>query len=292
MGRRCHCDKLFRQLEEDVRLRTLPMAAQMLWLRLMRLAATTPGFDGVLRFGSEFGFLVSVSLAVSCAETEVETALGALQRRGLVERTEDGEGLRLPDAEAAATRSEAARINGLRGGRPRKGEGAEAYRARRQGTLMLPIAGGAGETQETQIEPIPESSRAAAKPIAIEAKQAEARETPEWVSLGLELCTLAKLDPARGHHTVLPVKGWIDAGASPDMLRQLIRERAARPGYSAKSLNWFHQAVCEAIKRGTPAAPIETSGYEREVMAVWERNGRHGIPMSAAEWRASKQSAA
>lgn len=291
MGRRCHCDTLFRRLEEDVRLRTLPMAAQMLWLRLMRLAAGTAGFDGVLRFGSEFGFLVAVSLAVSCAETEIEPALAALERRGLVERIGD-DALRLPDAEPAAARSEAARINGLRGGRPRRGETPEAARERRQGSLMLPMAGGAAETQETKTEPGGESLRAAAKPIAIEAKQAAVRETPEWVSLGHEIAELIGLDPARGHHSALPVKGWMEAGASAELIRDVVRARVASASAPIRSIGYFRNAVMEAMERAVPPEPVEPGGYEREVLAVWERNGRHGVPISPAEWRATRQAAA
>lgn len=292
MGRRCHCDTLFRRLEEDVRLRTLPMAAQMLWLRLMRLAAGTSGFDGVLRFGSEFGFLVAVSLAVSCAETDVEPALAALERRGLVER-DGADALRLPDAEPAAARSEAARINGLRGGRPRRGETPEAARERRQGSLMLPMAGRA-ETQETKAEPNGESSRVAAKPIAIEAQQAaDAREETDWLALGPELADIAGLDPARGAWTFKPVKGWLEAGASADLIRDVVRRKVAtRTGDAGpiRSLLWFDQAVREAAQRAAPPpppAPRSTTGYEA-AFRQWKESGAHGAPPSLAEWRASQ----
>jgi hypothetical protein len=291
MGRRCHCEKLFQRLEGDVRLRTLPMAAQFLWLKLMRLAATTPGFDGVLRFGSDLGFLTAVSVAVSHAETEVETALGALERRGLVEPGADGESLRLPDAEHAAARTEAARVNGLRGGRPRKGETREAYNARRQGAFMLPLQGGVPETQETETEPAEESSRLAANPSESEEGSSKPREAP-WVSLGTELAAIAGLDGARGGFNLMPVKGWVDAGASPDLLRDVLRRCAARPGYRpVRSLQYFHQAVMDAMREAAPPEPAQpTTGYA-EAMRAWQRGGCQGIPPSLAEWKASQVAA-
>jgi hypothetical protein len=256
----------------------------------VRLATTTPGFDGVLRFGSEFGFLISVSLAVSCAETELEPALGALERRGLVERTSDGEGLRIPDAEPAAARSEAARINGLRGGRPRRGETPEAARERRQGNLMLPMAGGAGETQETETEPNGESSRTAAKPIAIEAKQAAVREAEEWVSLGREIADAIGLDPARGHHSALPVKGWMEAGASAELIRRVVQARVASAKERIRSIGYFRDAVMEAMQRESAPEPAPVSGYE-QACREWQRNGAQGAPPSLAAWRAQQAAA-
>lgn len=292
MGRRCHCEKLFERLEGDVRLRTLPMAAQFLWLKLMRLASTTPGFDGVLRFGSDLGFITAVSVAVSHAESEVETALAALERRGLVERGADGESLRLPDAEHAAARTEAARINGLRGGRPRKGETREAYNARRQGALMLPLQGGAAETRETETEPGAESSRvAAASSLEVQEGSSKPREA-DWVSLGTDLAAIAGIDGARGGFNLLPVKGWVDAGASPDLLRDVLRRCAARPGYRpVRSLQYFHQAVMDAMREAAPPEPAQpTTGYA-QAMRDWQRGGCQGIPPSLDEWKAAQVAA-
>lgn len=296
MGKRCHCEKLFRRLEEDVRLRTLPMGAQMMWLRLVRLAASTPGFDGALHFGSEFGFLVAVSLAVSCAETEAETHLAALERRGLVLRGEDGASLVIPDVEPAAARSEAARINGLRGGRPRKGESREAYRERRQGNLLLAVAGGAEAHAETQAEPNDESSRAAAVASSSGKEAAAVREALEWVSLGQELVVIAGLDPARGGWNLMPVKGWMDAGVPADVIRETVRAVAARPRPKPiGSLQFFHRAVMEAHEaaRAAEAPPVrhEPCGYEA-ALREWQRNGAQGVPPSLAEWRASQDVAA
>ena len=135
MGKRCACDRLFRRLEEDLQFRTLPLAAKMLWLQLARLAASTPGFAGVLQFGSDHRFLTSVALAVTCTEPEVEPNLAALERRGLVRRGDDGTSLILTQVEATSARAEASRINGLQGGRRRKGETLEARRERRQREL-------------------------------------------------------------------------------------------------------------------------------------------------------------
>lgn len=249
MGKRCACERLFDRLRSDTRLATLPMAAQMLWLQLMRLAAETQ--DGVLHLGFRLGFLTALSKAVSQSETEVEAALAALEEIGAAVRGEDGRSLLMPEAAAASERRKAAQINGLRGGRPRKGESTEAYRERRQGSLALPIAGGLAETQETERKPSGESSRAAA---AIEAKRdsaAAANAGEAWVSLGAELAEIARLDPHRpwSYHDV---KGWLDEGATPEMIRGEVERIAARPGYEPPGvgLRYFAKPIRKLIEQG------------------------------------------
>ncbi len=285
MGKRCACERLFRRLEEDVRLRTLPMAAQMLWLKLMRLALATD--DGVLRLGSDFGFLTAVSLAVSHAETEVETALAALERRGLAERGADGASLRLPDAVEGAERAKAARLNGLRGGRPRKGETAEAAAARKQGSLMLPVAGGLGETQETEQKPRDESSRAASLASSEEKGAAAAGAGEGWVALGMELAAMAGMDSARGQWNLQPVRGWLASGATPAMLREAVRRVSERPRYTPPgSLQYFAKAVAEVMAEGQPK-PLDTGAEARvaarsAAFAAWQASGCMGPPPGLA----------
>lgn len=294
MARTCLCDRWLTRAAADMGFRALPALARLLWFDLLA-AAMVAADKGRMRFPCSVSN--AVSRLVSRPETEVETDLAALVELGWLELDEDGRGVALPGVQAASARVEAARSNGLRGGRPRKGETREAARDRRQGALMLPLNGGAAETQETETEPTGESSRAAAKPIAIEAKQAaDAREETDWVALGAELADLAGLDAARGHHSALPVKGWLAAGASPDLIRDVVRRVAARPRRDGKpigSLQFFHRAVMEEADRAAPPAmpaQVGTTGYEAACRR-WRENGAHGAPPSLAEWRASQAAA-
>jgi len=278
MGKRCTCERLFRRLEDDVRLRTLPMAAQHLWLKLMRLALGTD--DGVLRLGSDFGFLTALSIAVSHAESETETAWKSLEARGLALRGDDGASIVMPDAAEGAERAKSARSNGLRGGRPRKGETPEAAALRRQGSLMLPVAGGVSEIQETERKPPGESSRAASS-LASEQKEVAAAGEG-FVTLGLELAEIAQMDPNKRWNT-LPVKGWLDAGASPDLLREVVASVAARAGYTPPgSLMYFAKAVADARERTvlTPEARAAEGRIAERTAAIaaWQAGGCQGPP--------------
>lgn len=296
MGRRCTCDRLFRQIDEDSRLRTLPMAAKLLWLSLMRLAATTPGCDGVLRFGFEFGFLTSVSLAVSCAETEVETALASLERRGLVERVEDGTALRLPDAASAAKRSETARINGSKGGAPRKGESLEAYRRRKQGNLLLPIVGDAQESQKTRTETPRARTTTTIHSIDSGEVGSSAGARSAATMLADELAGLVGMRQPARRRDVAEVASWLKAGVTADMVRSTVQACIDRPDCdTAKifTLRYFAGAVMEAPEprrapqsRASMPAPSST-GYER-AFRQWKENGAHGAPPSLAEWQAQQ----
>ena len=301
MSKRCACDRLFRQIDDDNRLRTLPMAAKMLWLSLMRLAASTPGCDGVLRFGFEFGFLTSVSLAVACAETEVETALASLERRGLVERVEDGTALRLPDAASAAKRSETARINGSKGGRPWKGEELEAYRKRKQGNLMLPIAGGARKTQETQTET--QRARTTTTTTTTQSNYSgevgsSAGARSEAAVLAEELVGLVGMPQPVRRKDVAEVAAWLKAGVTADMVRSTVQDCIKRPDCDTTkifTLRYFSGAVSEATKGPASSHPTRAdwwspSPYEA-YLKKWQENGCYGVPLSRANFDASRVAA-
>ena len=291
MARTCFCDRWLTRAAADMGFRALPALARLLWFDILA-AAMVAAEKGRLRFPCPVSD--AVSRLVSRPETDIETDLAALVELGWLEIDDDGRGVALPGVQAASARAEAARINGLKGGRRRNGETLEAMRARKQGSLMLPIAGGAGETNETETEPNTESSRAAAKPIAREAKQAaDAREETDWVALGMELGDIAGLDTARGRWTCQDVKGWLDAGATPDLIRDVVRHRVStrKPELGPiGSLKFFTKAVLEAIDRAAPPPPPAirpASGYEA-ALRQWKENGAHGAPPRLAEWQASQ----
>lgn len=287
MARSCACDRWLTRAASDIGFHALPPLAQLLWFRLLA-AAISAEEAGHLRFPC----LVAdaVSRLLNRTVTEAETDLAALADLGWIEADADGRGLWMVGAKARNARAEAARLNGLRGGAPRKGEGKEAYRERRQGNLMLPMAGGAGETQETQAEPNGESSRTAAKPIAIEAKQAAVRETAEWVSLGEWIADQIGLDPANGKHSYQPVKGWMDAGASAELIREVVQAKVARASGKIRAIGYFRDAVMEAMQRDAPPAPLEDSGYH-QACREWQRNGAQGAPPTLEAWRARQAAA-
>lgn len=291
MARTCLCDRWLTRAAADMGFRALPALARLLWFDILA-AAMVAAEKGRLRFPCPVSD--AVSRLVSRSETDIETDLAALVDLGWLDLDDDGRGVSLPGVQAATARVEAARSNGLRGGRPRKGETREAARDRRQGTMMLPIAGGTSETHGTETEPNGESSRAAAKPIAIEAKQAaDAREETNWVALGMELGEIAGLDAARGRWTCQDVQGWLAAGATPDMIRDVVRTVAARPrrdGRPIGSLKFFDAAVRDAIDRAAPPPPPAarpTSGYEA-AFRRWKESGAQGAPPRLAEWQASQ----
>jgi hypothetical protein len=285
------CDRMLDQLDKDLRLRTLPLAARMFWLQLVRLAASAPGFDGALHFGSDFGFLTSVSLSVSCTETEAETCLAALERRGLVTRGPDGASLILQDVERSSGRTEAARVNGLRGGRPRKGETREEARQRRQGHLMMPIAGGSEAAPETQRKPTGESSRAGTgtSSESISSRyQGTAREKPAWVSLGEKVAELCGMVPRAGLRAFEPVRDWLEAGVSPETILDLVRERMARaPRPTVSTLHYFTDAVHERRGEGGTGAGRHDAGKASayaQYLRQWQADGCRGVPVSIRDF--------
>jgi hypothetical protein len=303
MGKRCACDRLLKQLDTDLRLRTLPMAAKMLWLQLMRLAASTQGFDGALRFGSDFGFLASVALSVSCTETELEPNLAALERRDLVRRGDDGESLVLPEAEPSSAKAEAARINGLKGGRRRAGETLDQRRERRQRELLMPLRGGAETHREPTAEPMGSPTTTTSESISIESGSSAA-DQPGWVSLGAEIAGMCGFKAKAGRKAFEPVRAWLEAGATPDHIRGVVREiMENRPPRCVTGLGYFTGPVTEAMSEDRPAHRTakragdgQVSGdpdaYYTEVIRAWEENGRQGVPMRRSDWAAARQAAA
>jgi len=287
MTRACACDRLWRQMEDDVRLRTLPMAAQHLWLRLARLALRAA--DGILPMGSGFGFWTSVSLAVSAAEAEVKPALETLLARGLVLR--DGDDLRLPDLAAATPKAAANRQNGALGGRPRRGETPDQARARRaQGTLLLPTAGGSGETHgKPTAEPVGSgtttttSSSTSIETPTLTSVPCSGGASP-WVSLGERIAVLAMLDPVRQRLDYRPVKAWLEEGIAAETILAVVAECIRRDSYQphkVASLNYFRPALdrarAEAAARPVPAERAG-QGLSPQALAIraWAAGGCNG----------------
>lgn len=293
MSRRCDCHGLMEMLRRDPRLRLVPLAAQALWMRLADALAQMPE-PGVFRLGSRVGSVREVSMLVSAEETETETHLETLLETGLITREADG-ALSVPLPAAASRRAAAAQGNGRFGGRPRRGETAEQARLRRsQTSLMMPISGGASETQETHGETHLAGAAAAAL-IDKESKQQREETQVSLDTLGAELAEIAGLDPVRGTYDYRPVMDWRGQGVSDALLRQVVGEVAARPSYRPpQTLGYFRRAVAEAVAAGrdgrhpaarTPTRP-EITAYLAECDA-WDRAGRPGAPPVHPDRRAA-----
>jgi GTP cyclohydrolase III len=282
MPRSCPCERLLARLDADVRLRTLPAAAQMLWVKLMRAALASPEV-GVLRVGTETRFAMLVSIAVSVWETDVETHLETLRNRGLVETDEAAGVLRLTDAATEAAKTNAARINGLRGGRPRKGESPEDALRRRQGAFLMPLP--------KPTEPNVESSRARLSDSDSESQSGLSVPTPreetDVQALGNELAEIAGLDAVRGAFAFQDVRAWVAQGATAELLRRVVGEVTAKARAAGKvvgSMRYFAGAVREAM--AAARAPrvvlaseaygdLEMGAYHNAVLA-WSQNGCAG----------------
>lgn len=255
MARRCTCARLLSAVELDPRLRTLPLAVRMLFLLVAEASARMPT-AGLLPFRETR----RVSLLVSAPETEVETGLETLLREGLLR--EEAGGLAVPMLLDLPPRAEAARRNGAAGGRPRKGETAEAARERRQREMLLPMP--AAKPTETQAEkPAAPATTTVVSSVPTglvgKSRAPSARETPDWVSLGEEVAELARLDGARGGFDYRPVQTWLAEGATPDQVRAAVQRAASRPTYSphrVKSIAYFAAAVADERTRARGAAPI------------------------------------
>lgn len=303
MARRCLCSRLLDALRDDPRLATLPLAAQMFWLKLAQAVAELAEQPGRLPFSETR----RVALLVRCTETEAETHLETLRTEGLIR--DDGGGLVVPIVQAATDRAAVARRNGAAGGRPRKGETPEAALARRQGNLALPIAGWKPtETQDAK----PPLARDCTLPDSSEVKCSgregagrEAPGTPAWVSLGVELAALAGLDGVRGGFDYRPVQAWLNAGHDAALIRGAVQRVVEAPGYGTKrvfTLKYFDGAVhdaAEAAKHAPPLPPVLTpedraredrEARETERWAQALREGRDApMPAHLAARQAAQQ---
>lgn len=292
MSRRCACSRLLEIVQSDPRLLVLPLAVSGLFVRLAGLAARMEA-PGVFRIGGNPLGFDQVSLLVSCRETEVETWVENLVQVGLLARDAADGALLMPMAVGAEARDQArkSRENGRLGGRPRRGETPAAARERRQGSMLLPIAGGVSEKPaQTQPETLA-GARLASQPASISeagsSSQPASRAADALVrEVGEELAAIAGFDPARDAYSLHDVRAWLDAGATRELLVDVIGGIAGRSSYQKPQRYWryFDPAVRQAIADWRPVAANAPAVRDPAVVAWekdradWEANGRRGSP--------------
>jgi hypothetical protein len=271
MARRCICSRLLAYVKDDPRLRTLPMAARMLWV-LLAEAMARPGFDGSLPFSDSR----RVSLLVSEAQTEVETHLETLIGEGLILR--EGDSLVCPVLREAAARTIAARRNGAAGGRPRKGETLEEARLRRsQGEMLMPLP----KPRETQSWETP--SAGVSPRTTTTSTEETTTQSGAWQKLAQDAIRVAGLQLKRPDWTV--AQAWLATGLTADAILAMIGDMAARASFDAAkvtSLRYFTPAILRQAG-GTEAADpsgisLRPHGDSPLALAIraWEERGHQG----------------
>lgn len=290
MSRKCVCEQLLGSEFVQVRMKLVPAAARWVWLMLAKAMAVSDE-PGVLRFGSGVGLFALVSAIASVSETEAETELGNLIAVGLLTRTAD-DMIALPAPQRAVSkRADAARINGLRGGRPRK---AEAERA--QSSLPLPLPGGA-EEKPAGNQTVAASVSSTTTSTTNSVSSSSETET-EWVPIARDACEAAGFNDASGLHTYGIVKDWVAAGATRALILEVI---AAKTGPHVRSLRYFNAAIREAIQvaKVRPTEPAAQPAWERaarsdwnEAVDRWQAYGHKGAMPQLAEYLARGRDAA
>ena len=288
MARRCACERLLAFWESDPRFALAGVAASAIWLRLVR-AVQQLGDGSVFRMGSASVSVGDIAMVIRTQETETEPALNRLLELGLLAREADG-AWSIPWLAEGAARTNAARHNGLRGGRPRKGETPEQAMARRQGHLPLPIEGG----RETDAKPNAESSRASIESSSLSSPPpSQSLDARELVALVEELAEIAGMDPARGGYNGAAVRGWLARGATPELLRDVVRRVRARSQAAIGTFAYFNRAVEEAVAAAAerpagPGAGLEESPWARALEDHMAAGGNPAKFPSPAEWRARR----
>lgn len=258
-------NKLLEVLDNPL-MATLEPDTRMLWLDIARVLQKA-GIS-VLRFGIEVlkpkSLLRLLNRPETETETDLETKITKLCERGFLRLESDG-AISCPLLAAAQTRAEINRANGLRGGRPRKDGQPPGQR-----TMLLPLQGGVKvetEKTETQTKPAETDAHTSSKTInnSNDSKVSDA----EYHDTGRAVLDAIGIDPARSFLHYGHVMSWLQAGASKELIVEVITRIMARPGASAervKSLKFFDAAIRDELTKQPKAKPE----WERE----WERANR------------------
>ncbi|MBU6246522.1 MAG: hypothetical protein KGN77_02100 [Xanthomonadaceae bacterium] len=252
MSRRCDCSVVLDELARNPALATAPLAARAVWLALVR-AMQAAGVS-VLRWGSHVPNRAELAMLVAASETETETEINRLVARGLLVLEPD-DAIASPLLGAAAKRSETNRINGMKGGRPRK-DGTD----RRQAGLLLPIAGDA-PAATAKTEPKPNAPPGQLKLASSLEEKASSLDLATSRLLGTAGLGTERLRSDRGI-----VARWLSDGHDLNDIADLIARRVDA-GAQPQHLGYFDRAVAELMP-SEPPAPVA----RRPEMVKWERD--------------------
>jgi hypothetical protein len=276
MAKKCASATILETLR-DPRVVTMAPAAQLVWIRV--ITAMQNSQISVLKFGSDIMNRSGIALFIQVAESEVETHLQTIIDRGLLTRDDDG-AISCPMLVQAATRAEINRINGSKGGRPRK----DASRPV-QPSLMLSIPGGGTETKITERETEMVTEGAQNPTYLLKESSSESKVSSVSVSseafqkAGRAAFEAAGFDPARSMANWGIVRQWLADGADEALIVDVIT-RKRKPGIT--TLAYFTKAIAEAIQTKPPTRPQWKKRYDA-AMSDWELFGRGVSPMPRLE---------
>jgi hypothetical protein len=260
MARRSAVEQLLEQAETHPALRALPAAARWIWIAVAR--SMMKSGVSVLRFGSAVVSAREIALGLAIGETEWEAAVPVLVERGMLSVEDDG-AIACPYLARLITRSEINRINGSKGGRPRK-KVADAGQA----SMLLSIVGGAAEMSAETEKTESESKR---YPAATAAQLA--LFTKEQKDLAREAKSVAGIDGAASVAELRAVAGWMAAGLSREQMLGAIERR---PGHCARALVYFEPVMRALVRRDDGmAAGGGNSAWER-AYRDWKDGGYVG----------------
>lgn len=279
MAKRCVCKALMDVLDE-ARMLTLPPDTQMLWLRIAKMMQR----DGisVLRFGNVVLKTKMIARLVSWpeteSETELETKIAELCERGLLAREEDG-AVSCPMLAQASTRSEINRINGSKGGRPRKNAV--------PGQIPLPpmvIKGGADvKTEKTESESKPAETGSLINNI----NNNSIIDSALIMETGNKVLEAAGIDPVRWMGSFSEIGNWLRWGAAPELICETVREVMARSKKTSDgiyALSYFSAAIKQAIAQQPAKTPDDEKAYNR-AYEDWQLLGSIGPAPRIADFR-------
>ncbi len=259
MARKCASAAILETLR-DPRVVTMPAAAQLLWIRVV--TAMQNSNISVLRFGNDIMNQTGIALFVAIAETEIETHLKTLIERNLLARDADG-AIECPMLVQAVSRSEINRINGSKGGRPRKDGSIPG-----QSNLMLEIKGGKMESEKTEIEtkPLSESGAAENTTYLSSNKESKVSIDKRWLEIVPKAMEAMGFDEAKWRGDRGIIRQWVADGADEAMILDIIR---TKKNPNVTTFNYFTKAIADRLAAKPKAVPQ----WEREwTMAnkVWE----------------------
>jgi hypothetical protein len=271
--------RLLDLMENDPRAAAIPPDAAFVWLRLGRLIARFGGLD-TFRFGPGLRSVTDLAAWFRLSVTEVETTIETLVRMGALIALE-GEGYAFPDWVGLASRKAlTARENGRKHRPQAKSEAPESLvPGQRRLPLMAAIPGGrASVTQPTTTTTQDSGSQVVVSPSA-------ATLAPEDEVLAWEIGRSAGMADSKIRRTLRCVGEWRNAGASPDLIREVaskVLHRPEPPPKGFRSLRYFDDAIRDQLTARAQPAVVPLAKPESDPI---EEAGRRAWSAQLEAWR-------